>query len=126
AAFYHHVPVVHLEAGLRTHDRYSPYPEEINRRLTTQLASLHLAPTATSRANLLREALAPSSVLVTGNTVIDALLWTVDRRLDYGDPALATLDEDPRRVVLVTAHRRESWGDGMRSIGKALHELAAR
>ncbi len=125
AGFYHRVPVVHLEAGLRTQDRYSPYPEEVNRRLTTQLSSLHLAPTATSRANLLAEGVDPSSVVVTGNTVIDALQWTVARATSYGDDALADLDDDDRRVLLVTAHRRESWGEGMVSVGRALAELAS-
>jgi UDP-N-acetylglucosamine 2-epimerase (non-hydrolysing) len=124
AAFYHQVPVFHLEAGLRTFERYSPYPEEINRRLTTQLASLHLAPTTTSRANLLRDGVDPATVVVTGNTVIDALLDVVDRQADYGDPALDDLDTDPRRVLLVTAHRRESWGEPMASIGAALGRLA--
>ena len=126
AAFYHHVPVVHVEAGLRTNDPYSPYPEEINRRLTTQLTTLHLAATPMAKGNLLAEHVDESRIVVTGNTVIDALLWTVDRRVDYGDPALAGLDDDPRRVLLVTAHRRESWGEGMVSIGRALAEIARR
>jgi UDP-N-acetylglucosamine 2-epimerase (non-hydrolysing) len=124
AAFYHHIPVVHLEAGLRTGDPYSPFPEEINRSLTTRLATLHLAPTATNRQNLLLENVPDDSILITGNTVIDALLWTVGRRVDYGDPALEHIDADPRRMLLVTAHRRESWGRGMRSIGRALARIA--
>lgn len=124
-AFYHRVPVVHLEAGLRSHDRYAPFPEEVNRSLTTRLATLHLAPTGRSRDNLLREGIDPRAVVVTGNTVIDALLTTVGRRAPYGDPALDTLDRDPRRVLLVTAHRRESWGEPMRGIGRALARLAA-
>jgi UDP-N-acetylglucosamine 2-epimerase (non-hydrolysing) len=124
AAFYSQIPVVHLEAGLRTGDRYSPFPEEINRRLATQLASLHLAPTPHARDNLLRDGVPPSSVVVTGNTVIDALLWAVGRKAHYGDPALADLDDTARRVLLVTAHRRESWGGGMQSIGGALADLA--
>ena len=97
AAFYEQIPVVHLEAGLRTDDPYSPYPEEINRRLATQLATLHLAPTATSKANLLAENVDPATVVVTGNTVIDALLWASYRASsDYGDPALAGLDDQRR------------------------------
>jgi UDP-N-acetylglucosamine 2-epimerase (non-hydrolysing) len=124
ASFYEQIPVVHLEAGLRTGDAYSPYPEEINRRLATQLAALHLAPTAISRANLLAEKVAPGSILVTGNTVIDALLWTVGRQLGYGDPALATLDQTDAPVLLVTAHRRESWGPPMAAIGRALARIA--
>jgi UDP-N-acetylglucosamine 2-epimerase (non-hydrolysing) len=125
AAFYHRVPVVHLEAGLRTYDRWSPYPEEVNRQLTTRLASLHLAPTPRSRENLLAEGVRATDVAVTGNTVIDALLHAVRLPGDYGDPLLAGLDDDPRRVLLVTAHRRESWGEPMRGIGRALARLAA-
>jgi UDP-N-acetylglucosamine 2-epimerase (non-hydrolysing) len=125
AAFYEKIPVVHLEAGLRTDDPYSPYPEEINRRLATQLATLHLAPTATSKANLLAENVDPATVVVTGNTVIDALLWTSSRELDYGHPALADLDDSTAPVLLVTAHRRESWGAPMRAVGRALARIAA-
>lgn len=124
AAFYEQIPVIHLEAGLRTGDPYSPYPEEINRRLATRLAGLHLAPTATSRANLLAENVDPASVVVTGNTVIDALLWAVARRLDYGDPALQDLDGTNAPVLLVTAHRRESWGAPMRAVGRSLARIA--
>jgi UDP-N-acetylglucosamine 2-epimerase (non-hydrolysing) len=123
-SFYQRVPVVHLEAGLRTGDVLSPYPEEMNRRLTSQLASLHLAPTPSARANLLAEGVDPSSVVVTGNTVIDALHWTVGRRMPYRDRELAELDTDPRPVLLVTAHRRESWGEPMTAIGAALADLA--
>ncbi len=124
AAFYARVPVAHLEAGLRTGDPSSPYPEEMNRRLTSQLASLHLPPTPVSRDNLLREGIDPTTVFVTGNTVIDALHWTVGRRLPFSDPRLARVDADDGPVLLVTAHRRESWGDGMKAIGAALAELA--
>jgi UDP-N-acetylglucosamine 2-epimerase (non-hydrolysing) len=124
ASFYQRVPVVHLEAGLRTGDVLSPYPEEMNRRLTSQLASLHLAPTPRARANLLAEGVDPSSVVSTGNTVIDALHWTVGRRMPYRDWELAELDTDPRPVLLVTAHRRESWGEPMTAIGAALADLA--
>jgi UDP-N-acetylglucosamine 2-epimerase (non-hydrolysing) len=126
AGFYQKVPVVHVEAGLRTGDRYSPYPEELNRRLTTQLATLHLAPTVTSRANLLREGVAPKSVIVTGNTVIDALHWVLKRVREPRDPALRSLMNDPRRLLLVTSHRRESWGQPMRDVGAALRRLAQR
>jgi len=124
AAFYEQIPVVHLEAGLRTGDPSSPYPEEINRRLATRLSALHLAPTATSRSNLLTENVAPGSIVVTGNTVIDALLWTVGRQLDFGDPALADLGRTDAPVLLVTAHRRESWGAPMQAIGRALARIA--
>ena len=124
SAFYHQVPVGHVEAGLRTGNAYSPYPEEINRRLTTQLSALHLTPTFGSRQNLIADGVRPDSIVVTGNTVIDALLSTVARSVGYGDPALEDLDSDPRRVVVVTAHRRESWGDGMTAIGGALADIA--
>ena len=124
AAFYNQVPVVHMEAGLRTGNRYSPFPEEINRCLTTQLTALHLAPTASNKRNLLAENVAEPSIVVTGNTVIDALLHTVELRVDYGDPALDGIDEDPRKVILVTAHRRESWGEPMKGIGRALARIA--
>ena len=126
AAFYEKIPVVHLEAGLRTGNPYSPYPEEINRQLATRLAALHLAPTATSKANLLAENVDPASVVVTGNTVIDALLWTVhgQPRPAYGDPALDRLDRTDAPVLLVTAHRRESWGEPLRAIGRALARIA--
>jgi UDP-N-acetylglucosamine 2-epimerase (non-hydrolysing) len=96
----------------------------MNRRLTTQLTTLHLAPTATSRGNLLREGVNPASVLVTGNTVIDALQWVVQLGRAPRDPSLQKLIADPRRMLLVTTHRRESWGLPMRSIGRALKRLA--
>jgi UDP-N-acetylglucosamine 2-epimerase (non-hydrolysing) len=125
AAFYHHTPVVHVEAGLRTFDRTSPFPEEVNRQLTTRLADLHLAPTATCRQHLLDEGVASRTICVTGNSVIDALMWAVAQRAPYGDPALEHLDDDDRPVLLVTAHRRESWGAAMEGIGRALARIAA-
>ena len=124
AAFYHQVPVVHMEAGLRTGRPYSPFPEEINRCLTSRLTALHLAPTSSNKINLLAENVPEPAIVVTGNTVIDALLHTVDRRVDYGEPALDGIDEDPRKVLLVTAHRRESWGRPMEGIGRALARIA--
>lgn len=124
AAFYHQIPVAHMEAGLRTWQRYSPFPEEVNRSLTTRLASLHLAPTSTSRRNLLQEGVSANDILVTGNTVIDALLWTVDAKVRYEDPILEKIEREGRRVLLVTAHRRESWGKGMKAIGSALRGIA--
>jgi len=126
AAFYQRIPVIHLEAGLRTGDRFSPYPEEVNRRLITQLASLHLAPTAAAASNLLAEGLAPESVIVTGNTVIDALFATLASRPAYGNDALERLDASSRRILLVTAHRRESWEGGLRRIAESLVELTHR
>lgn len=125
AAFYQRIPVVHVEAGLRTGDRYSPYPEETNRRLTTQLSTLHLAPTATSRENLLREGVSPEHVLVTGNTVIDALQWVVDRVSSPRDLDLQGVAADDRRVLLVTTHRRESWGEPMAQVARAIRTLCA-
>jgi len=125
AAFYEQIPVVHLEAGLRTGNPYSPYPEEVNRRLTTRLATVHLAPTSTSKANLLTENVDEASIVVTGNTVIDALLWAVPRQRGYSEPALAGLDDHDAPVLLVTAHRRESWGEPLRAVGRALARIAA-
>ncbi len=124
AAFYEHVPVVHVEAGLRTGDLYSPFPEEANRRLTGQLASLHLAPTPVSEGNLLREGIPSRKVMVTGNTVIDALLWTVRQRVPYDDPGLEAIESTDAPVLLVTAHRRESWGKRMRDVARAIAGLA--
>jgi len=121
AAFYHRVPVVHVEAGLRTDDRYSPYPEEMNRRLTTQLTSLHLAPTRAAKRNLLREGV-EESIVVTGNTGIDALLWTVAHDA-ADDQALDAIGVD-KRIVLVTAHRRESWGPRLEAVGRAVATIA--
>jgi UDP-N-acetylglucosamine 2-epimerase (non-hydrolysing) len=124
AAFYEDTPVAHVEAGLRTGDPRSPYPEEMNRRLITQLGDLHLAPTETNRSNLLREGVAADAIVVTGNTVIDALLWAT--RLDPDDaPELRDALSDGPPTILVTAHRRESWGAPMRSISAALAEIAA-
>jgi UDP-N-acetylglucosamine 2-epimerase (non-hydrolysing) len=125
AAFYERVPVAHVEAGLRTDDRYNPFPEEINRRLTSQLASIHLAPTPTSRSNLRTEGVT-EQVFVTGNTVIDALLEVVGRDLPRENPALRAIDEVPgRATVLVTSHRRESWGEPMARTARAIARLAA-
>jgi UDP-N-acetylglucosamine 2-epimerase (non-hydrolysing) len=124
AAFYQGVPVVHVEAGLRTHDARTPFPEEANRRLTAQLTDLHLAATESSKANLLDEGVEEASIVVTGNTVIDALLAAETRGNAYSDPALRDVDEDPRRLLLVTAHRRESWGMRLSEIGRAVAEIA--
>ncbi|MEU8109069.1 UDP-N-acetylglucosamine 2-epimerase (non-hydrolyzing) [Nonomuraea muscovyensis] len=125
AGFYHRVPIVHLEAGLRSGDLYSPFPEEANRSLTSRIATLHLAPTAGSACNLLREGVPAESIVVTGNTVIDALLRSNQVWHGYRNPQLAPLERDGRRVVVVTAHRRESWGRRMEGIGRALSRLAA-
>jgi UDP-N-acetylglucosamine 2-epimerase (non-hydrolysing) len=123
AAFYRGVPVVHLEAGLRTGDLGSPFPEEGNRRMVAAIADLHLAPTATAAARLLDENIPAPRVVITGNTVIDALHLALEH--PEPEPAeLAGLDPD-RPLLLLTAHRRESWGEPMREIGRALAEIAA-
>jgi UDP-N-acetylglucosamine 2-epimerase (non-hydrolysing) len=126
AAFYQQVPVIHLEAGLRTHERYNPFPEEMNRLLTTQLASLHLAPTQTARSNLLKNGVAGDAIVVTGNTVIDALIEILSLDLPIENPVLRqTLTESiGREILLVTAHRRESWGQPMRRTATALARIA--
>lgn len=127
SAFYEKIPVVHLEAGLRTGDIYSPFPEEVNRRLTSPLAALHLAPTATSKANLLREGIDEATIPVTGNTVIDALQWTTHQPVEFTDPRVGEVvasAKDGRRVLLVTSHRRESWGDRMTESMGAIRDLA--
>nr|WP_209729631.1 UDP-N-acetylglucosamine 2-epimerase (non-hydrolyzing) [Arthrobacter sp. CAN_C5] len=124
AAFYHGIPVVHVEAGLRSGDLFSPFPEEANRKITSQIASLHLAPTTTSRDNLLAENVPPTSIVVTGNTVIDALLETVKKQVPFNDPQLEVLARSGRKILLVTTHRRENQGDGMRGIGRAIARIA--
>jgi UDP-N-acetylglucosamine 2-epimerase (non-hydrolysing) len=128
AAFYHRAPVGHVEAGLRTLDRYSPFPEEINRRLVSHLASLHFAPTRWSRENLLKEGICSSSIVVTGNTVIDAFLETRDRVAHRPPPipGLRGLRVGARRLIVVTAHRRENFGAGLTSICKGILRLASR
>ncbi len=121
AAFYMRIPVAHVEAGLRTRNKYSPFPEEMNRTLTGRLTELHFAPTDTSRENLLAEATAEFKIWVTGNTVIDALLSTIKKDYQFGEE-FAGIDMS-RRLLLVTTHRRENWGERMREIYQALLEL---
>ncbi|MGD6978506.1 MULTISPECIES: non-hydrolyzing UDP-N-acetylglucosamine 2-epimerase [Citricoccus] len=125
AAFYCGIPVVHVEAGLRSFNIWSPFPEEANRKMTSQIASLHLAPTTTSRDNLLREALPAEDICVTGNTVIDALFQVVEKAVPFSDPKLEDIAASDRRLVLVTTHRRENQGEAMRGVGRALARLAA-
>jgi UDP-N-acetylglucosamine 2-epimerase (non-hydrolysing) len=124
AAFYRKIPVVHLEAGLRSGNIHSPFPEEANRRLTSQMAALHLAPTCTSFDNLVAEGLDPSTIAVTGNTVIDALLHTVRQDIPFSDARLLEAERAERPVLLVTTHRRENWGGAMEGVGRALRRLA--
>ena len=126
ASFYEKIPVVHLEAGLRTGDIYSPFPEEVNRRLISPLAALNLAPTPTSRANLQAEGIDPRSVAVTGNTVIDALRRAVQVPAQFSDPRVAAMLRSGARILLVTAHRRESWGAPLAEAMSAVRDLAQR
>lgn len=131
AAFYHRVPVGHVEAGLRTGNLYAPWPEEANRKVTGVFADLHFAPTEGSRDNLLREGVDPASIRITGNTVIDALL-DVAHRLDVDEGLRSSCAEqfpfldDARRLVLVTGHRRENFGEGFERICRGLAEIARR
>lgn len=129
AAYYHQIPVAHVEAGLRTGNLYSPWPEEANRKLTGALATLHFAPTQTSRQNLLREGVAPHSIHVTGNTVIDALLDVIERikssaALQQQFHQQFSFLGEGKRVILVTGHRRESFGGGFEKICQALINTA--
>jgi UDP-N-acetylglucosamine 2-epimerase (non-hydrolysing) len=131
AAFYHKVSVCHIEAGLRTGNLYSPWPEEANRKLTGALTSIHFAPTETAQQALLKENVAADSIQVTGNTVIDALFWVRDQLLNDADKAAALASrfpfiDDNKKLILVTGHRRESFGDGFERICRALARLAER
>ena len=152
AAFYQQIPVGHVEAGLRTHNIYSPWPEEMNRQITGRIATFNFAPTSLSRQNLLAEGIADESITVTGNTVIDALHWVVDKirkdeslnlelaaqlkeagydvnRLACHSESLChseRSEESPRRLVLITGHRRENFGDGFISMCTAIKDLTAR
>lgn len=131
AAFYHRIPVGHVEAGLRTGNLYSPWPEEANRQLTGHLAMYHFAPTENSRQNLLREMVPENRIFVTGNTVIDALFWVRDRVMNNPD-LRASLDQRypfldaNKKMILVTGHRRESFGGGFERICSALAEIARK
>jgi UDP-N-acetylglucosamine 2-epimerase (non-hydrolysing) len=125
AAFYCQIPIGHVEAGLRTGNKYSPYPEEMNRRLAGVLTDFHFAPTETAKQNLLREGIAPAKVFVTGNTVIDALLKTVKSDYSFLDPEIKSIikQNETSRMVLVTTHRRENLGEPMRQIYQALNSM---
>lgn len=122
AAYYQQIPVGHVEAGLRTGNIYSPFPEEMNRKLTGSIAAMHFAPTATAKQNLLNENADPSHIYVTGNTVIDALMNTVKDDFQM-DAALGGIDFQNHRVILLTTHRRENLGEPMRHIYKALRSI---
>ncbi len=123
AAFYRQIKVGHVEAGLRTWNKHSPFPEEMNRRLTGALADFHFAPTETAKFNLLKEGVNPEQILVTGNTVIDALLATVKDTYVFDDPVLNGIDYRKNRVFVVTTHRRENLGEPMRDIYSALRAV---
>lgn len=131
AAYYKKIPVAHVEAGLRTGNPYSPWPEEINRKLTGAIAAFHFAPTVTSRDNLLRESVDAGSIHVTGNTVIDALLEVV-KKIDSDHELKAALEQQfsflnpQKRTILITGHRRENFGKGFEDICQALAKLATR
>lgn len=138
AAFYAQIPVGHVEAGLRTHNIYSPWPEEMNRQLTGRMATWHFAPTPLSRQNLLAENVAEAQITVTGNTVIDALYWVVDK-IKHDDTLAQQLDAelqragydvqrlaDGRKLVLITGHRRENFGDGFIHMCTAIKDLTQR
>ncbi len=129
SAYYHKIPVFHVEAGLRTGNIYSPWPEEINRKLTASLASIHFAPTPLSRMNLLEEGVNPEGIFVTGNTVIDAL-FHISNRIDSNQMIRNELEkqfdflDSERKVILVTGHRRENFGEGFSRICESLAQIA--
>ncbi|MCG8502577.1 MAG: UDP-N-acetylglucosamine 2-epimerase (non-hydrolyzing) [Firmicutes bacterium] len=123
AAFYNKIKVGHVEAGLRTFDKYFPYPEEINRKLTGSIADLHFAPTITNKQNLINENVQEDRIFVTGNTVIDALNTTVSRDYMFETEILRKLDYTKRKIILVTAHRRENLGEPLENICNALKAL---
>lgn len=123
AAFYAQIPVGHVEAGLRTGNKYSPYPEEMNRKLTGSLADIHFSPTSTSKANLLKENVNPETILVTGNTVIDALQTTVRADYKFADDDFNNVLSSGKRLILMTTHRRENLGEPMRHVYRALKSV---
>ncbi|MBQ0106218.1 MAG: UDP-N-acetylglucosamine 2-epimerase (non-hydrolyzing) [Armatimonadetes bacterium] len=122
SAFYHKIPFAHIEAGLRTNNKYDPYPEEMNRRITGLLAELHFAPTEMSRNNLLRENVDPKNIFVTGNTVIDALLYIAGQDYRFADEKLNELIKS-KKIILLTTHRRENWGEPMKNICTAVKRI---
>lgn len=124
AAFYLKIPTGHVEAGLRTNDKYRPFPEEINRQLLTVVADIHFAPTERARQNLLREHINPARIHMTGNTVIDALYSVAKKKYAVSDPLLKKIDFKTKKVILVTAHRRESFGGPFEQICAAIRKIA--
>lgn len=123
AAFYNQTKIGHVEAGLRTYDKYSPFPEEMNRCLTGVMTDFHFSPTVANKNNLLRESIDEKKIYITGNTVIDALKSTVKENYTFSDETLGSLDFDKEKVILVTAHRRENLGEPLRNICRALRRI---
>lgn len=123
AAFYQQIKVGHVEAGLRTYDKYSPYPEEMNRILTGHIADIHFAPTERNRENLLRENIKDEDIFITGNTVIDALLEVANKPYEFEDETLKKIDFENKRVITVTCHRRENLGENMENIFSAIRAI---
>ncbi|MGN1349761.1 MAG: non-hydrolyzing UDP-N-acetylglucosamine 2-epimerase [Anaerovoracaceae bacterium] len=124
AAFYQKIPVGHVEAGLRTYDMYSPFPEEVNRVLTGHMASVHFAPTERNLDNLVREGVSEENIVITGNTVVDALLEVAGKPYEFEDETLKSIDFENKRVIAVTCHRRENLGEYMENIFSAIREIA--
>jgi UDP-N-acetylglucosamine 2-epimerase (non-hydrolysing) len=124
AAFYRQIPVGHVEAGLRTNDKANPFPEEINRRITGCITDLHFAPTSTSRKALLRENIDPKTIFVTGNTVVDALQYSVNENYEFSVPMLKNIVSKKNKIVLITMHRRENLGKPMEGACNAIKRLA--
>ena len=123
AAYYQQIKVGHVEAGLRTFDKYFPFPEEMNRKLTGAIADLHFSPTKGAKNNLLREGIDESSIYITGNTVIDAMLHTVEDDYVFENEELNKIDFINKKVIMITAHRRENWGEGISNICEALNQI---
>lgn len=123
AAFYQQIKVGHVEAGLRTFDKYFPFPEEMNRKLTGALADLHFSPTKGSKTNLLREGIDEKSIYITGNTVIDAMIHTVKKDYVFENDELNKIDFENKKIIMITAHRRENWGEGIENICEALNKI---
>lgn len=123
AAFYQQIKIGHVEAGLRTFNKYFPFPEEMNRKLTGSLADLHFAPTKGSKENLLREGVKENDIYITGNTVIDAMLHTVKENYVFENDELNNIDFNNKKVIMITAHRRENWGKGIENICLALNKI---
>ncbi len=123
AAFYNKIKVGHVEAGLRTYDKYSPFPEEMNRKLTGSIADFHFSPTLANKNNLLKESIDETAIYITGNTVIDAIKYTVKEDYKFKDEVLSETDFEGKRVILVTAHRRENLGEPLKNICRAVTRL---